>query len=142
MRGWRLTTLLGAVLLMVGCGSGREAYVSDIPTSTWEDAVVVRVPNSDTLTRRELKLFLRLTPEFREDSLTVRIETLTPDSLRSEELHHLVFTPHRRISALHPVEELSYRRGVQLPQKGDYYFVITPLRPTKQVEAVGILFKE
>lgn len=131
-----------ASLLLTACGSGREAYVADVVGNCWQEGVVVRVSNQDTRSERELKLFLRLDPDFREDSLTVRIETLTPDSLRTEELHHLVFTPPRRISSLHAVEEISYRRGVQLQIAGNYYFIITPLRPVHGVEAVGVLFKE
>ncbi|MBQ1939875.1 MAG: hypothetical protein II362_06650, partial [Alistipes sp.] len=58
-------------LLLTACGSGREAYVTDVVGNCWQEGVVVRVPNQDTLSERELKLFLRLDPDFREDSLTV-----------------------------------------------------------------------
>lgn len=130
-----------ALLALMGCTTPEEAFVSDVTAFDPDHTAIVKLKNREAAARGELKLFLRTNDRFREDSLTVRIGTFTPDSLHTEELHRLILPATRRINALKRVVEIPYRRAVELPHAGNYYFTITPTRPTEGVEAVGILFR-
>ena len=121
-----------------GCIVPEETVATDLPAEGWSSAATLRYTNADTLARRELKLFLRLDEAFREDSLTLRIETFTPDSLRTFEYHRLAVGGRHTATPLQAVVEVPYRRGVRLRRAGDYYFVLTPVRPVYGAEAVGM----
>lgn len=125
-------------LLSTGCIAPVESVAADLPAEGWSGPVTLRYANGDTLARRELRLFLRLDETFRQDSLTLRIETRTPDSLRTVEYHRLVFGGPRSATPLQTVVEIPYRRDVQLRCTGDYLFVLTPVRPLRGAEAVGL----
>ena len=71
-------------LLLTACGSGREAYVADVVGNCWQEGVVVRVPNQDTLSERELKLC-------REMGIEVVAST---DSTYPEQLRFVADYPH------------------------------------------------
>lgn len=126
--------------LVVGCIAPERAVVADVSPAAWQEPAVVAYTNRDTLSRIELRLFLRLDDRFREDTLTLRLTTLSPDSLRASEYHRLVIPARRVATPLQRVFEIPYRRGVQLHARGEYRFWLTPTRPIEGVEAVGITF--
>lgn len=135
----RLAALAGvaAILSATACSTS-ETVAADLPHGGWSDAATLRYTNRDTLTRRELKLFLRLDERFREDSLTLRIDIYTPDSLHAVEYHRLVTAGRRSGTPTQTVVELPWRRDALLPHTGDYYFVLTPVRPLHGAQAVGL----
>lgn len=143
MKGGRIHQLTLAALVAlagtgVGCITPHQSAVSDVDPSEWSMPAEVVFPNTDTLSRREIQLFLRCNARFREDTLTVRIATLTPDSLRCVEWVPLRI-PHTRTPAALTFEAaIPYRRAARLERTGDYRFFITPNRPVEGVEAVGI----
>lgn len=130
--------LCAAVLGAVGCRSPREAMVTDTDPTEWSAGTELLVPNTDTLMRRDLTLYLRLDERFAEDTLTLRVTTLTPDSLRCEET--VLFTAPREATpaALKRIAEIPYRRRAVLARTGDYRMILTPSRPVAGVEAAGI----
>ena len=130
-----------AALLATGCRTS-ATVAADLPREGWSEAATLRYTNGDTLARRELKLFLRLNETFCEDSLTLRIELFTPDSLHAVEYHRLVTADRRTMLPTRTVVELPYRRDAVLPATGDYYFLLTPVRPVGGVEAVGMRIAE
>lgn len=139
---WRAVVAAGlAALLTTGCRTA-QTVAADLPRVGWSEAATLRYTNRDTLTPRELKLFLRLNETFREDSLTLRIELFTPDSLHAAEYHRLVTAGRRTTQPVQTVVELPYRRDAVLPAAGDYYFVLTPVRCIGGVEAVGLRVAE
>lgn len=125
-------------LLPAGCLAPVTSIATDLPSGRWSDAAVLRYANADTLTLRDLRLFVRLAETCGEDTLTVRVETCSPERLRTTEYHRLVFDARQTASAVRPVVERSYRRGVRLRETGDYHFVLTPVRPVQGIEAVGL----
>lgn len=143
-RGWRglaapctLLVLLAA-LLAGGCVSPHGAVVADVDATSWHAPAVIDLANTDTTTLRDMDVFLRCNDLFAEDSLTVRIAVLTPDSLRCEEPFVLT-VPHAHTPAAIARETvLPYRRRIRFARTGDYRITITPGRPVKGVEAVGI----
>lgn len=130
------------MVLLAGCMMPERAVVADTDPSDWHRAVTLNYTNHTAPTTCEAWVFIRVTQRFHTDTLTVRIATTSPDSLHAEEYHRLVFRPHPTPSALQRVIEIPYRRGMLLQQSGDYRFTITPTRPIRGVEAIGMKFIE
>lgn len=141
MRLRRFLIALGG-LFTVACTAPEESYVTDVKHFDPDHTALVKVKNPQGGARGELKIFLRADDRFQEDSLTLKIVTYTPDSLRTEELHRLILPRGKRINALKSVIEIPYRRGVELREQGHYYFALTPTRSVEGIEAVGLLFRQ
>lgn len=127
--------------LLVSCITPERSVAVDTNPAMWMREVQLAYQNPHPQAT-EIRLFLRVDDRFRTDSLTVRITTLTPDSLRAEELHRLIIPARPTAAPLQRVVEVPYRRGVELRQQGTYRFDIAPVRPIKGVEAVGMKFIE
>ena len=107
--------------------------MTDVNALGWEAPATIVVTNTDTTTLRDMDLFLRYDDRMDEDTLTVRIAVVTPDSLRHEEAFRLVLPAAHTPAALSREADLPYRR-----RTGDYCITVTPGRPVKGIEAVGI----
>lgn len=135
------TGLAAVVLLMTGCRTPHTSVATDVDPTEWADTVEILLPNADTLTRCDLSLYLRFDDRFRDDSLTLRIEVRTPDSL-SYEAPFLFCVPHtRKPAAVHSEAVAPYRNRARLAREGDYRFLIAPARPVTGIEAVGVHVK-
>ena len=109
---------------------------------SWKDPAGIVLANADTTSLRDLTLFLRCNDRFAEDTLTVRIAVTTPDSLRSEELFLLAIPRTPSPAALVREAAVPYRRAIRLGRTGDYRFTVTPTRPIRGVEAVGLTIRK
>ena len=107
-----------------------------LANETYQKAIVFT--NTDTTTLRDMDLFLRYDDRMDEDTLTVRIAVVTPDSLRHEEAFRLALPAAHTPAALSREADLPYRRRIRFARTGDYCITVTPGRPVKGVEAVGI----
>lgn len=137
-RAIRTAITATAALLAVGCVSPHGALVTDVDAASWDTPAVITLDNADTTTLRDINLFLRCDNRFAEDTLTVRITVRTPDSLRHTEPFLLAIPPAHAPAALSSETSVPYRRRVCFGRTGDYHVTITPCRPVKGVEAVGI----
>lgn len=140
----RITTiaLLGAALLFGACGTPHRAAVVDIDPSEWAGTAEIVVENTDTLSPCDIAVFLRYDEPFADDTLTLRIEVLTPDSLRSREWLRMTMTRPRKPASLRRQAVAEYRKQAILPRGGDYRFVVAPTRPVEGIEAVGVHIKK
>ena len=100
---------------VAGCASDSWSAAADVNPSEWAAGAGILFPNADSLARYDATLFLRCNDRFAEDTLTVRIAVTTPDSLR---------------------------RAIRLGRTGDYRFTVTPTRPIRGVEAVGLTIRK
>lgn len=132
------TVFLGTAFFSGGCISPHQSAATDVDPLRWTEAAEIRLPNADTVTLRDAEVFLRCNDRFAEDTLTVRIATLTPDSLRFEEPFLLVIPRPEGPAALMREAVIPYRRRMRFTQSGDYRCIVTPTRPVRGVEAVGI----
>lgn len=94
--------------------------------------------NADTVTLRDAALFVRYDERFAEDTLTVRIAAIAPDSLRFEEAFLLAIPRTKSPAPLTGEALIPYRHRIRLVRKGEYRWCITPVRSVRGVEAVGI----
>lgn len=133
---------MAAALLAGGCVSPHQSAVTDVDPFCWEQGAVVLLPNADTVTLRDAEVFLRCNDRFAEDTLTLRIATVAPDSLRFEEPLRVVIPRNEGPAALMREVAVPYRLRIRFPQNGDYRCILTPTRPVRGVEAVGINLKK
>lgn len=127
-----------AALLAGSCVSPHQSAATDVDPVRWDSRAEIRLPNADTVTLRDAVIFLRCNDRFTEDTLTVRIATITPDSLRFGEWFLLVIPRSEGPAALMREASIPYRRRICLTQSGDYRCIITPIRPVRGIEAIGI----
>ena len=130
-----------AALLAGGCVSPHQSAATDVDPFRWESGAEILLPNADTVTLRDAEVFLRCNDRFDEDTLTLRIATVTPDSLRFEEPFRLVIPRSESPAPLMREIAVPYRIRIRLAQQGDYRCILTPTRPVRGVEAVGINMK-
>lgn len=121
-----------------GCVTQHRSAVCDVNPFAWSETAEIRYANTDTLAEVGMDLFLRCNEQLTEDTLTVRIATITPDSLRFEEALLLQIPRTRNVAALTREVVIPYRRRVLLARTGDYRIRVTPARAIDGIEAVGI----
>ena len=128
-----------AALLAGGCVSPHQSAATDVDPFRWELGAEILLPNADTVTLRDAEVFLRCNDRFAEDTLTLRIATVPPDSLRFEEPFRLVIPRgESRPTPLMREIVVPYRIRMRFAQQGDYRCILTPTHPVRGVEAVGI----
>ncbi len=133
-RIWIVTTALSAA----GCLSPHRSVVTSTPIGQWEGAVGLTFHNPDTLTPRDILVFVRYNELFDRDSLRLIVRTTRPDSLSFEE-SFLLSVPHgRRAAALHNEVLVPYRHRAILSQVGEYHMAFSPTQPVLGIEAIGI----
>ena len=142
MRGslWHLSlaTVVALAGLGAGCVTEHQSAVCDVDPFGWETPAEIVFTNTDTLSTRDAALFLRCDERFEEDTLTVRIASVTPDSLRFEEDFRLHIRRPKEPAALTPEAVIPYRQRIRLAREGAYHWFVTPCRPVRGIEAVGI----
>ncbi len=134
----RRAVFLSTAAFAAGCVSPHGAAVTDVNASGWDAPAAIVFTNTDTTTLRDMDLFLRYDDRMDEDTLTVRIAVVTPDSLRHEEAFRLALPAAHTPAALSREADLPYRRRIRFARTGDYCITVTPGRPVKGVEAFGI----
>lgn len=134
--GARLVAI--TMLLLTACRMEHRSVAVDVDPEEWSQPAELVLPNADTLARCDLSLFLRCDPRFREDTLTLRIEVRTPDSLSLTETFLFCASHECTPPAIHGEARVPYRRRAVFGRSGDYRFLIAPVRPTVGVEAVGL----
>ena len=134
MRAWAVIT----AGLLAGCASPHEVHIADTDPSGWRRAAAVAVPNTDTLARRDQTVVLRCDERFREDTLTLRIGVLSPDSLAYEEPFTLRIPRGTAAAPLGREVAIPYRRRSVLADSGTYRFTFTPVRSVAGIEAAGL----
>ncbi len=121
-----------------GCIASHQSVVVDIDARKWVDTKYVVMNNNDTSTLRDIELFVRYSPLMADDSVTLTINTIAPDSTTySEEVKlHFDTSPSERSASrlkLYP-----YRKRVVWRQVGSYQIEITPITPVKGIESIGV----
>ncbi|MEG2612640.1 MAG: hypothetical protein RR971_04025 [Alistipes sp.] len=127
-----------ATLLLTCCTSPHQIVVTDVNATAWRDSTVVVLRNSDTLTRREVRILVRSNTEFVGDTLSLCIATTAPDSVRYAEHFTLVIPRNRYAASVRRQADIPYRFDVVLADTGNYQFVFRPVRSVRGIEAVGI----
>ena len=115
---------------VAGCASDSWSAAADVNPSEWAAGAGILFPNADSLARYDAPTTVIVG--------TVRIAATTPDSLRSEELFLLAIPRTPSPAALVREAAVPYRRAIRLGRTGDYRFTVTPTRPIRGVEAVGL----
>lgn len=134
----RCAGMVLAALFATGCGPHTQSEAVDVDAGMWNAPAVIELANTDTVTLRDLHLFVRCNERFEADSLPLRVMLLSPDSLRFEERFVLRTERSELPAARSRVCEAPFRSRVVLPDTGRYRLVIAPATPQRGIEAVGI----
>ena len=127
------------LLFTAACGTPPAVRMADTDPASWKRPVELLLPNDDTLALRDLTLILRSDARFDDDTLTLRLELVAPDTVRRYAERVLFRLPHRRTAAAVREEKLlPYRLAVRLADSGLYRLRIAPARPVRGIEAAGI----
>ena len=110
---------VAAALLAGSCVSPHQSAVTDVNPARWDSRAEIRLPNADTVSLRDAVIFLRCNDRFAEWFLLVIPHPKGPAALMRE-------------------AAIPYRRRIRLTQHGDYRCSVTPVRPVRGVEAVGV----
>ena len=97
---------------VAGCASDSWSAAADVNPSEWAAGAGILFPNADSLARYDATLFLLAIPRTPSPAALVR-EAAVP-----------------------------YRRAIRLGRTGDYRFTVTPTRPIRGVEAVGLTIRK
>lgn len=136
-----IAALIVIIAIAVSCNGNINinSFASNVDPEQWSRVAVIQIPNSDTLSRRDLWIYVRHQPHELRDSLNLDIITSTPDntSIAESVTIHLNPQHNQRRGSTITTEQL-YRTNVLWNQRGDYKLHILPTTLTKGVEAVGI----
>lgn len=130
--------LLLTAILPSACRPVGESAATDVDPRRWAAPATVVLSNADTLTERDLTLFLRCDDRFTDDTLTLKIALRTPDSLLFEEYFRFTSSRGRFPAAVRREAAAAYRRRAVLGRSGIYRLTLTPCRPVRGVEAAGM----
>lgn len=134
--------LLGATALISACSVQPDMVVmSDVNNSDWSEMATLSYDNR-TLKECDMSILLHVNRHFEQQSVSLQITMLTPDSLRyTEQVTLNVEQQPQRPSMAATDVELPYRRNLHLKHKGVYVWQITPAQSIEGVESAGIKFQ-
>ncbi|MFI3292639.1 MAG: hypothetical protein SNG27_02910 [Rikenellaceae bacterium] len=130
--------ILISSIVVGGCVASQQSVVTDVDVMGWGDPKYVIMNNKDTSTLRNIELFVRYSPSLVDDSVTLTINTMAPDSLTFSEEVKLYFDSSATERSASIVENFPYRNNVVWSQQGSYHMEITPTTPISGIEAVGV----
>ena len=126
------------VLALASCRPASQIVMRDVPPLTWDSPAGIAFDPADSLGTSDLHVVVRYNGSFREDTLTLRIATCSPDSLRCEETLLLRIPPARTAAPLRSEYRIPYRRRVRFGRSAGYRMTFTPTRPVRGIESVGL----
>ena len=129
-------------LLCMSCLAPQSAEMVAIDGREWSQSAQIEIENSDTMSLRNISVAVRTNSRFKDSTLPVKIEVLTPDGRIFSEECSFATTSAEGAKIVSQSVALPYRNDVVLSIKGRYIFVLTPLVPTKGIEAVGVVISD
>ena len=134
----RCAGMVLAALFATGCGPHTQSEAVDVDAGMWNAPAVLALANTDTVTLRDPRPFIRCNGRFTAASRPLQGMVPAPDSPPHQEHVTLRPVPGRHPAALNRVCEWPYRTRVRLTDTGDCRVVIRPVTPQQGIEAVGI----
>lgn len=144
MRVAKIFVVALTTTLILGCGgvSDSVGYVADTPIREWREGVSIEIPNDDTLSRRDIDIFVKHQPQCELESVRLRIYTSSPDNT----IHYddVTLPLHRSTWGRRSSSQVNispYRKDVVWRQRGIYKVDIFPIDTIAQIsgiEAVGL----
>jgi hypothetical protein len=130
--------LISLCLILAGCGAprgGRMLTVADTDPLEWRQTVL-RVEVNDTLSSRDLSIYIRTDGTFVGGLLPISISSLAPGGEWARDDIEFRLAGHPG-NGLHEIT-VPWRGGVVFPRTGNYTFNITG-GPVRGIRAVGIM---
>lgn len=132
-----------AFIATIAVSCNKQAHsieMHDVKSDAWSTTEEFTYDNTDSLAKRDLSLVVRYGTGYVADSVSLRILTISPDSMVTEEPFTLRIP---RIKEVRPEEQtFLYRRNVVLSRKGEYHFRLTPDSIVDGISSIGIIVSE
>ena len=127
--------------LCVACNEPQHSIeMHDMDEAVWSNAEEFTYDNQDSLSKRDISIVVRYGSDYVDDSVSLRILAISPDSLVTEEPFTLRIP---RIKEVRPEEQtFLYRKDVVLGRCGEYTFRITPDTLVEGISSVGLMIGE
>lgn len=130
--------VLFLLLALCACRPTSLTVMQDVPARLWQEPVTVAFDAADTAALSDLYAVIRYNEAFREDTLTLRITTCSPDSLYFGETLWITVVHKHTAAPLRSQQRTPYRRRVRFGQAGTYRMTFRPTRPVRGIESVGL----
>ncbi len=131
------------LMLLISCIGENAPLVVSTDIMRWQRAANFTILNQDTVSWRDLSLFVRYRPELLDvDSVVLRVVTTTPsERTLSEEV--VVDLSGRREHYREDIVllEVPYRENVVWRESGKYIMSIYPKKSFKGIDGVGLTTK-
>ncbi|MCD7963044.1 MAG: gliding motility lipoprotein GldH [Rikenellaceae bacterium] len=122
------------ILMFAACSREKNLYFTGIDSSGWDSSepAYIFFDNSDTVSVRELTIFVRTTELFKYDKINLTVETMDPG--------RVYFTDTISINIIHGNSgdtEVIYRSNVRLMKQGEYRVKFNHLLPETEVSGIS-----
>ncbi|MCC8018478.1 MAG: gliding motility lipoprotein GldH [Rikenellaceae bacterium] len=126
--------------ILTGCMSYHTERAADVDPAGWQpaDTAWVAVPNTDTLSARDLSFIVRYNTRMRHEAISLTVTVVAPDSVRFSEQVVLYPLPRAAKHSDHYESVIPYRTGNVLRRQGSYMFGFTPSEKLTGITAVGV----
>ncbi len=115
------------------------SFVADTDPLEWREGATIAIENVDTLSRRDVTIFVRHQPQRNLESIDVRIYTSSPDhTIHYDELTIPLDNSSAGRRSSMKINHLLYRQDVVWSQRGVYNIDLFPLTTVEGVEAIGV----
>ena len=141
MRRLIYVIVMAVAAIAVSCTEAQHGVVMhDMESCAWSTTEQFTYDNTDSLAKRDLSFVVRYGTGYVADSVSLRILTISPDSMVTEEPFTLRIP---RIKEVRPEEQtFLYRHNVVLSRKGEYHFRLMPDTIVEGISSIGIMVSE
>ena len=141
MRRLIYVIVMAVAAIAVSCNEAQHSVIMhDMESCAWSTTEQFTYDNTDSLAKRDISFVVRYGTGYVADSVSLRILTISPDSMVTEEPFTLRIP---RIKEVRPEEQtFLYRKDVVLGRCGEYTFRITPDTLVEGISSVGLMIGE
>ncbi|MFI3328595.1 MAG: hypothetical protein SNH79_06395 [Rikenellaceae bacterium] len=132
-----------ALAALQSCTSEHNSSFVNVNPRGWSQSAAIAVENVDTVTRRDIAIYMRYRPSRELNDVSLTIQTTAPNEISASDKITLFPAQHKSNKwSSTQFMEVQYRMNVVWNQIGDYNIEITPAKEELGIELVGIKITE
>ncbi len=134
----RYALILLAMVGSVGCIASHQSVVEDVNVEWWGESKEFSINNIDTVTLRDMEIFVCYYPSMVADSISLIVDITTPDTLTLRERVTIYLNNKPSERSQSRITQRIYRDNIVWSELGEYTIGITPASNYHGISAVGI----
>ncbi len=138
-----MVALVAAAISLQSCMSEHNSIYVEVEPRGWADGAQIDIENVDSVTKRNIAIYMRYRPSRELAELPLTISTSTPSGAATSDkitLYHAQNRDRRWSST--QFMEVQYRVNVVWREMGRYTMIVTPTDEVKGVELIGVKITE